>query len=217
MSVAIGLVIVDVLSALNSEAFQLAFTQWLAMDGKTLRRSHDRTAGLGALHSVSVWATEFGLSSGQVATDEKSNEITAIPQLLRQVDIAGAIITIDAMGTQTAIARQITESGGDFVLALKGNHETLFEGVKAKIDLQTEPDFAEVSPRCQITKEPRHDREETRVVVQLPAPETLPGLSRWRGLKTIGLATRFCVQSGHETTEERCSISSLPMGVKRFA
>jgi hypothetical protein len=99
----------------------------LAVDGKTLRRSHDRDKGLVALHSVSVWASEYGLSLGQVACDEKSNEITAIPELLRLVDIKGAIITIDAMGTQKAIAEQIIAGGADYVLALKGNHGTLHQ------------------------------------------------------------------------------------------
>ena len=91
----------------------------LAVDGKTARRSHDHGKGLGALHSVSVWASEFGLSLGQVACAEKSNEITAIPELLRLVDIKGAIITIDAMGTQKAIAEQIIDGKADYVLGLK--------------------------------------------------------------------------------------------------
>ena len=109
----------------------------LAIDGKTLRRSHDRKNGLGALHSVSVWASEFGLSLGQVACAEKSNEITAIPELLRLVDINGAIITIDAMGTQKAIAAEIIDGGGDYVLALKGNQETLHQAVIDHIDEAT--------------------------------------------------------------------------------
>jgi hypothetical protein len=128
-----------VLMALKPAAFQACFASWLrslraeaaaetgveqpilAVDGKTLRRSHDHDKGLGALHSVSVWASEYGLSLGQTACAEKSNEITAIPELLRLVDIKGAIITIDAMGTQKAIAEQIVTGGADFVLALKGN------------------------------------------------------------------------------------------------
>ena len=123
-----------VLATLKPDAFQACFTMWLtalraaaaevtgvdrptlAIDGKTLRRSHDRRRNLGALHSVSVWASEFGLTLAQVATEEKSNEITAIPTLLSLVDIHGAIITIDAMGTQTAIAEKIIDGGGDFVL-----------------------------------------------------------------------------------------------------
>jgi hypothetical protein len=136
-----------VLSAINSQAFQACFGSWLqdlcaraqaatgttqpllAIDGKTLRRSHDRNRGLGALHSVSVWAADYGLTLAQVACDEKSNEITAIPELLKLVHIEGAIITIDAMGTQKKIARQIVEGGGDFVLALKGNQGTLISRI----------------------------------------------------------------------------------------
>src|SRR3954465_11943524 len=119
-----------VLMALKPGAFQACFAGWLRslrdgaiaetgvdrpvlpVDGKTLRRSHDRHHGLGALHAVSVWASEYGLSLGQVACDAKSNEITAIPELLRLVDIRGAIVTIDAMGTQKAIAKQIIAGGG---------------------------------------------------------------------------------------------------------
>ena len=136
-----------VLSSLKPEAFQACFANWLqslrdaaaeaggvdqpvlAIDGKTLRRSHDRRKGLGALHSVSIWASDFGLTLGQVATDKKSNEITAIPELLRLVDIRGGVITIDAMGTQTAIAAQVIAGGGDYVLALKGNQSTLHQAV----------------------------------------------------------------------------------------
>ena len=116
-----------VLATLQPQVFQACFSNWLtalreaaaattgidrpvlAVDGKTLRRSHDRKRGLGAMHSVSVWASEYGLSLGQVPTDQKSNEITAIPELLKLVDIHGAIITIDAMGTQKAIAEQIVD------------------------------------------------------------------------------------------------------------
>src|SRR5207245_7242135 len=136
-----------VLSRLHPEAFQACFAAWLqslraqataatevdqpvfAVDGKTARRSHDRANGLGALHCVSVWASDFGLSLGQVACEEKSNEITAIPELLRLVDITGAIITIDAMGTQKEIAKQIIDSGAYYVLALKGYQETLNQAV----------------------------------------------------------------------------------------
>src|SRR6516165_154417 len=136
-----------VLMALKPAAFQACFANWLQslraeataatgveqpvlpVDGKTARRSHDRKNGLGALHSVSVWASELGLSLGQVACAEKSNEITAIPELLRLVDLRGAIITIDALGTQKAIAEQIIDGGADYVLALKGNQEKLHQDV----------------------------------------------------------------------------------------
>lgn len=118
-----------------------------AVDGKTLRRSHNRRKGLGALHSVSIWATEFGLTLGQVACEEKSNEITAIPELLRLVDIKGAIITIDAMGTQKAIAKQIVDAEADYVLALKGNQDTMHKAVISDIDEQMENNFAHVAAR----------------------------------------------------------------------
>src|SRR4051794_40238101 len=124
-----------VLMALRPEAFQACFAAWLrtlrdeaaamtgverptlAIDGKTLRRSHDRKSGLGPLHAVSAWASEYGLSLGQTACEEKSNEITAIPELLKSVDVAGAVVTIDAMGCQKEIAAAIAAAEGDYVLA----------------------------------------------------------------------------------------------------
>jgi predicted transposase YbfD/YdcC len=222
-----------VLMALRPGAFQACFVNWLnslrataaaatgveqpilAVDGKTARRSHDRKNGLGALHSVSVWASEFGLSLGQVACAEKSNEITAIPQLLRLVDIKGAIITIDAMGTQKAIAAQIIEGEADYVLALKGNQETLHQAVIDYIDEQLEGDLS--NAREHVTIEKGHGREETRTYLQLPAPKSLPGFMLWKGLKTIGVVTSRCLRDGKETIEVRYYISSLAMGVKRFA
>jgi predicted transposase YbfD/YdcC len=224
-----------VLSSLKPDAFQACFASWLqslrdaaaqaggvdqpvlAVDGKTLRRSHDRRKGLGALHSVSVWASDFGLTLAQVATDEKSNEITAIPELLRLVDMRGSIITIDAMGTQRAIAAQIVEGGGDFVLALKGNQGALHQAVIDHVDEQIASDFAGIGARKYITREKGHGREERRIYVQMPAPKTLPGLARWKGLITIGVAMLMCVRDGKETAEIRYYMSSLPVGVKRFA
>jgi predicted transposase YbfD/YdcC len=224
-----------VLSLLRPEAFQACFASWLqalraraaeatgvgqpvfAVDGKTARRSHDRRNGLGALHCVSVWASDFGLSLGQVACAEKSNEITAIPELLRLVDITGAIITIDAIGTQKAIAEQIIDSGADYVLALKGNQETLHQAVIDYVDQQLDSDFSQAQARRYCTTETGHGREEVRSYIQMPVPETLRGLELWKGLKTIGLATLVCRRNGEETGETRYFISSLPMGVKRFA
>jgi predicted transposase YbfD/YdcC len=188
-----------------------------AVDGKTARRSHDHNKGLGGLHSVTVWASEFGLSLGQVACAEKSNEITAIPEVLRLVDIKGSIITIDAMGTQKAIAAQIVDSKADFVLALKGNQETLHQQVIDYIDEQAKNDFADVKARRHITHEKGHGREEIRSYMQMPVPEDLRGLELWKGLKSIGMATLVCVREGKETTETRYYISSLDVGVKLFA
>src|SRR5208282_4349872 len=182
-----------VLVTLKPDAFQACFTMWLtalraaaaeatgverptlAIDGKTLRRSHDRNRGLGALHSVSVWASEFGLTLAQVATAEKSNEITAIPTLL-------SLITIDAMGTQTAIAEKIIDGGGDFILALKGNQGTLHDATIDYIHQQTKTDFQGIGARRLDTVEKKHGRIEKRTYIQMPAPKSLPGFDRWKGL-----------------------------------
>ena len=187
----------------------------LAVDGKTARRSHDRGKGLGALHSVSVWASEFGLSLGQVACAEKSNEITAIPEVLKLVHIEGAIITIDAMGTQKTIAAEIIEGKADYVLALKGNHETLHQAVIDHIDEQLDGDLANAHEH--VTIEKGHGREETRTYLQLPAPKDLPGFTLWKGLKSIGIVTSQCLRDGKETIEVRYYISSLALNVKLFA
>ena len=161
----------------------------LAVDGKTARRSHDRKNGLGALHSVSVWASEFGLSLGQVACAEKSNEITAIPELLRLVDIKGAIITIDAMGTQKAIAAQIVDGEADYVLALKGNQGTLHQAVIDYIDEQVRERLRRRRTLVGIRpSETGHGREEIRSYIQMPVPDDLPGCELWKGLKSIGVA-----------------------------
>jgi predicted transposase YbfD/YdcC len=222
-----------VLMALKPAAFQACFANWLnslrdeaisttgverpilPVDGKTARRSHDRNNDLGALHSVSIWASEYGLSLGQVACDEKSNEITAIPVLLNLVDIKGAIITIDAMGTQRAIAAQIIDRGGDYVLALKGNQATLHQTVIDYIDEQLESDTAAAQEF--VTTEKGHGREETRTYLQLPAPEKRPEFLRWKGLKSIAIVTSRCIRDGQETTEIRYFISSLSPDVKELA
>jgi predicted transposase YbfD/YdcC len=169
------------------------------------------------MHAVSVWASEWGLSLGQAACEEKSNEITAIPELLKLVDISGAIITIDAMGTQKAIAAQIVDGKADYVLALKGNQETLHDAVIEYIDAQIETDFANVTARTHTTHDQGHGREETRTYVQLPAPQDLPGRNLWKGLRTIGVVISCCLRNGKETVETRYYISSLRLGVQQFA
>ena len=224
-----------VLATLKPDAFQACFTMWLtalraaateatgverptlAIDGKTLRRSHDRKRNLGALHSVSVWASEFGLTLAQVATAEKSNEITAIPVLLSLVDIHGAIITIDAMGTRTAIAEKIIDGGGDYILALKGNQGCLHQAAIEHVAKQSETDFRGIGARRLDTAETKHGRTERRTYIQMPAPKSLPGFDRWKGLLSIGIAILCCIRDGKETIEARYFISSLPVKVKQFA
>ena len=224
-----------VLTLLNPKVFQACFTDWLkslrldameklkidrpiyGIDGKTHRRSHDRANGVGALHSVSVWASELGLSLGQVACAEKSNEITAIPELLRLVDITGAIITIDAMGTQKAIAKQIVEGKADYVLAIKGNQEKLQDAVVDHITTQLDNDFADVDARQLIVTETLHGQKETRIYTHWPVPKHLPMLDEWEGLKSIGAVVRCYKKDGKEMADIRYYISSLKVGVKLFA
>lgn len=224
-----------VLSLVEPLAFQACFACWLnslraaasdeseirqpilSVDGKTCRRSHDRQKGLGALHSVSIWASEFGLSLGQVACAEKSNEITAIPELLRLVDIKGGIITIDAMGTQKAIAEQIIEREADYVLALKGHQESLHDAVIEYLDRHSQDDFADLEVRRHTTTESSHGRVTTRCYFHLPVPDDLVGADLWEGLRTIGVAISATLRDGQEAVETRYYLSSLPLGVKRFA
>jgi predicted transposase YbfD/YdcC len=224
-----------VLTLLNPNVFQACFTDWLkslrldameklkidrpifGVDGKTLRRSHDRAKGLSALHSVSVWASELGLSLGQIACAEKSNEITAIPELLHLIDFTGAILTIDAMGTQKAIAKQIVDGKGDYVLALKGNQEKLHDTVIDYITTQLENDFADVEARQLFVTETLHGQTETRIYTHMPVPKDLPMLDEWAGLKSIGTVVRCYKNDGKEMADIRYYISSLKVGVKLFA
>ena len=148
---------------------------------------------------------------------EKSNEITAIPELLRLVDIQGAIITIDAMGTQKAIAKQIIEQKADYVLALKGNQETLYNAVVDYIDKHGENGFEEITVHSHTTMEQAHGRHETRSYFHMAVPSDLEGLEQWPGLRSIGKAVSVCNRDGKECVEERYYISSLAVGVKRFA
>ena len=218
-----------VLMALRPEAFRACFAAWvrslrdeaaaetgverptLAIDGKTLRRIHDRKDGLGALHSVTVWASEYGLSLGQVACAEESNEITAIPELLKLVDVSGGAVTIDAMGCQKEIAGAVVAAKGDYVLALKGNQGTLHQAVIDHVLKRWDMDFTgdEVG-RCQA-EETGHGRRESRTYIQLEAPASLPGIKAWRGLKSIGVAISEVVRDGKVADDVRYYISSLPV------
>ena len=225
------------LATLKPEAFQSCFERWIkslrkhndatsdkvasreviAIDGKALRRSHDRKKDLGALFLVSAWSVQNGISLGQLATEEKSNEITAIPELIDNIDVQGAIITIDAAGCQKSIAAKIIDGGGDYILALKGNQGNLHQGVIDWIFEQMQNDFADVTARKHETTVKGHGRVDTLIYYQFKAPATLPGRSQWKGLRTIGIAIRISKQGDKETTEIRYFISSLKMGVQRFA
>lgn len=201
----------------DAAADKTAFPEVIAIDGKALRRSHNRKKGLGALFLVSAWSVQNGISLGQLATEEKSNEITAIPELIDNIDVQGAIITIDAAGCQKSIAAKIIDGGGDYVLALKGNQGNLHQGVQDWIYDQMQNDFADVTVRKHKTTVKGHGRIDTLIYYQFKAPATLPGRSQWKGLRTIGIAIRISKQGDKETTDIRYFISSLRMGVQRFA
>jgi predicted transposase YbfD/YdcC len=224
-----------VLMALDPGAFQACFTGWLrslrqaateagdggrpilAVDGKTARRSHDRAKGLGALHAVTVWASDAGLALGCLACAEKSNEITAIPELLRLVDIEGGVVTIDAMGCQKAIAAEVIEGKADYVLGLKGNQETLFEAVKAHVAEHADDDFARVDAQWHRSEETGHGRVEHRAYLHLAVPPDLPGLDQWEGLKSIGVVMAESLREGKWVAETRYYVSSLGVDAPLFA
>lgn len=222
--------IARVFRRLKPGAFQERFLQWtsalceklglkhVAIDGKTLRRSHDRNSAKKALHSVSAWSVENHLSLGQETVDEKSNEITAIPELLKILELQGAIVTIDAMGCQKEIAKQIRDAGGDYVLAVKGNQPLLFEAIKEHFQHLHATDFAESHARRTTTRGRGHGREEERYYCVTKAPASLPVLEdEWRDLKTIGQVVTMTKRDGRETSEVRYFISSRPPRVKAFA
>src|SRR3954469_17465129 len=222
-----------VLMTLKPEAFEACFNDWIArlrdeaiaetgvdrpiiaIDGKTARRSHDAKEDLGPLHVVTAWAGEYGLALGQQACAAKSNEITAIPELLKKVDVRGGVVTIDAMGTQKAIAEEIIRGKADYVLALKGNHETLHRAVVAHIDERLEGDLEGAEEYT--TTDRGHGREEERIYLQMPAPEGLPGKSQWKDLKSVGAVTSRRMEGDQESIEIRYYLSSLPVDVKLFA
>ncbi len=160
-----------IFAALKPAEFEKCLLSWIAtlhevtageivaVDGKTLRRSYDTASGKSAIHMVSAWATANLVSLGQVITDAKSNEITAIPKLLEMLEISGALVTIDAMGCQTEIAQTIVDAKADYVLAVKGNQPTLHDGIQAYFDEHLEDDFAEVPVSRHTTEEKGHGRE----------------------------------------------------------
>ena len=162
----------------------------IAIDGKTSRRTHDQQAGKKALHLVSAWAAENRLVLAQLATEEKSNEITAIPLLLRQLALEGCIVTSDAMGTPTKIAEQILEQEGDYALALKDNQGNLYDEVKATFRMAEKEAFASVESESDRRVEKAHGRLEIREYWTISDPEIVAYLDpekRWKGLRGIGM------------------------------
>lgn len=191
--------------------------QIIAIDGKTLRRSFDAASSKAAIHMVSAWATANHISLGQTVVDAKSNEITAIPKLLEMLEIKGALITIDAMGCQTAIAEKIVDGGGDYCLAVKDNQPTLRQGIEDFFSDHLEDDFARTQVRQQETHERGHGRVEDRYYYICPVPDNLPDRSRWKKLKAIGIAISNTRRGGKDSCHVRYYILSKYISGKRFA
>jgi predicted transposase YbfD/YdcC len=218
-----------VFARLKPEALLPCIHQWLAalgravagevvaIDGKTLRGSFDAAAGRSPLHLVSAWATEARLVLGQVAVDQKSNEITAIPLLLELLDLTGAVVTIDAMGCQTKIAAAIRGRGADYVLAVKDNQPTLHQAVIDAFVAHAEADYADPSLRRLTTVGRGHGRHERREYFCADVPAAIRAGGQWADVASIGMVLRTRTVNGRASDEIAYFISSLPPKVKAFA
>jgi predicted transposase YbfD/YdcC len=219
-----------VFSWLDPVAFRLAFQNWLAaamgvmapgcisIDGKTMRGTKDVLKS--GAHVVNALFSENGLVLGQVFTNEKSNEITAIPELLDILDVAGQIITIDAAGTQTKIAAKIIEKQGDYVLALKGNQKNLFEDVQFFFESETAKGTKSDFNIAKVSRsEKGHGRIEKRTYYMTDEIDWLTQKGDWKGLRSIGMVRRTATDTatGVITEEVRYYISSLSGEIDRFA
>jgi predicted transposase YbfD/YdcC len=187
----------------------------VAIDGKTLRGSGSAT--LGPLHLVSAWATAQHLSLGQVAVDAKSNEITAIPALLELLDLNGALVTIDAIGCQKAIARKIVDRGGHYALTVKDNQEHLLEDIQQVFAKAIDTDFAGLSHDTYETRERGHGREEYRCYIVLHTTEGIRHADAWADLTTIGMCYSERTVKGETTTEARYFIGDKRAGARYYA
>ena len=213
--------IARIISALSVSGFQECFLSWMedvvklsdgeiiALDGKTHRRSHDRKRGVKALHMVSAWACRNGVVLGQVKTEEKSNEITAVPQLLEKLELKGCIVTLDAMGCQRAIAKQVKEGGGDYVLTLKRNQPELDREVREYFEVAEKEDFDCPAIEHEATSEEGHGRIEHRSYFLSGDLSSLSGVEKWNGLKAIGMVESERYSGGRVSMERRYFITSL--------
>jgi len=219
-----------VFARLKPEEFQACFLEWvqdlvcasggllkgvIAIDGKTLCGSRDSTSGKGAIQMVSAWAQENRMVLGAVKVDDKSNEITAIPQLLKLFDLSGCTVTIDAMGAQTAIAQAITDGGAEYVLSLKGNQGTMHRDVIVMFEEATANEFKGISHQSEQTVEKGHGRIETRSYFLVDDPQYLGYLNpkgSWSGLRSIGMVQSEREDGGVVSRESRyylCSVGSV--------
>lgn len=221
--------IASLISRLNPKTFQACFVSWtraisavtdgevVAVDGKSARGSRDRRCGKAALHMVSAWGNRNRLVLGQEATEETSNEITAIPALLELLALKGCLVTIDAMGCQTKIAGQIIEQGGDYVLGLKGHQSTLHEEVEDVFDTARAGEFADVPHDFTEEIDKDHGRLEVRRYWITEELGTLSETERWQGLRSIGMVERECWIGEDHSIERRLFINSIPAEARRFA
>lgn len=220
-----------VFARIDGRQFQTCFVSWvqavfqatngqvIAVDGKQARRSHDRANDKNAIHVVSAWATANHLVLGQQKVDEKSNEITAIPELLRLLDVSGCIVTIDAMGCQTEIVEHIINQEADYVLAVKENQGHLYEDIDFFFHLAHRNDFQKVDHTYDRTVNKGHGRIETRQCWAISGEDSLQFLrdhDHWEGLQTIAKVNSQRVVNGKTTTETRYYISSLPNDAKKI-
>jgi len=179
----------------------------IAIDGKALRRTFSKKGGLKMLHLVTAWASENHLTLGQVACEEKSNEITAIPELLKLLSLKGATVTIDAMGCQKEIAAQIRQQKGHYLLQVKGNQPKLEELLVDYFSKCLETDFAGVEHERHETTETGHGRTETRIVDAVSLPRDFAPREDWKDLKTLVVVTSQRVVAGQESLESRSYIT----------
>jgi predicted transposase YbfD/YdcC len=187
----------------------------VAIDGKTLRGSASSKGR--PLHLVSAWATEAKLSLGEVAVEGKSNEIKAIPELLKLLDLKGALVTIDAIGCQKAIAQQIVDKGGNYVLAVKANQEHLLEDIQATVTKAADGNLAKHQVATVTTKTEGHGRTEERTYIVITSLETIRDRKLWAGLTTVGMCLRERTVKGKTTEETHYFIGSGRLGPRKAA
>lgn len=218
-----------VFSLIDPTAFRQCFINWIknalgsiasetiAIDGKTARRSHDHANGQKAIHVVSAWAVKHGLILGQVKTHEKSNEITAIPELLKQLDLKGATVTIDAMGCQRDIVEQISKQGGEYVICLKGNQGNLLKETALFFEGGMNTDGKKNPHSTYTSVDGDHGRIETRKYTITDDIDWFEDKSKWKKLRTFGKVDSTREIGEKISQETRYFISSLPMNAELFS
>jgi predicted transposase YbfD/YdcC len=217
-----------VFDRINPRVFTTCFASWvqalsealgtphIAIDGKTLRRSFDRSKGLGPLHVVSAWATRQSLALGQVAVAGKSNEITAIPRLLELLDLKGALVTLDAMGCQKAIAEKIVAGGGDYVLTVKENQEHLLDDIQTTVVKALDGELPAAVVHEHTTSERGHGRREQRSYVVIHHVAGIRDRGLWPKLKVVGMCCSERTVAGQTSEEVRYFIGSRQRSAKYY-